>query len=200
MISEKIVRMIEQQAHRLTQQWLAKVQSDARLVSMRKLDPSLLYERCFAVFSHLQSWLDYQTSKEKLIEYYTALGRERFREGIPISEEIHALILARRVLYVFMNDSGLLDQNAFSMLQGIELSNRVIVFFDRAMYYTAYGYEEEMRSVLQPPCDQPCPPMEQARSAVEHVTADPDPGERPESTDPKGTDPKGDPKGTVLRS
>ncbi len=148
MISQKIVRMIENSAHECTKMALDWIRNDPSLVAYQRLDPSLLYRRLYRVYSGLSQWLCRRTSKEKLEAHYTDLGRQRFQEGIPLSEVIRALIIIRRTLYVFMDDQGLLFHDPLLMHQVTELTNRVLVFFDRAIYYVACGYEDALANSL----------------------------------------------------
>jgi len=71
---------------------------------------------------------------------YTALGRERFREGLPLSEVIEALNLTKYQLWAYIRDYGLLD-SALQLYQALELYNSVVLFFDRAAYHITVGYE-----------------------------------------------------------
>jgi len=43
-------------------------------------------------------------------------------------------------------EEGLLD-TPYDLYQAIELNNRVSLFFDRAIFYTACGYEKKKRAV-----------------------------------------------------
>ncbi len=74
------------------------------------------------------------------LKYYEALGAQRCEEGFPLWEVLHALNLTRRVLWKKIEEQGLLD-TAEDFIQAMELHNQVLLFFDRAIMYTAKGYE-----------------------------------------------------------
>ncbi len=172
MISHRIVRMIEARAHALTQQWMAAVKRSQKMPVFLKVDPAVLYDHCFQVYSQLGHWLDHSTSTEELIEFFTDFGRQRFYDSIPLSQVIQAITLHRRVLYLFMDERGLIGDDAFALQQAMELTNRVLVFYDRAAYYTSYGFEQagaESISGLRD-CEHGCQAMEKARAAFDHVT------------------------------
>ncbi|HOI45215.1 MAG TPA: hypothetical protein PLX50_06355, partial [Candidatus Aminicenantes bacterium] len=61
-----------------------------------------------------------------------------------LSEIIQSLCLIRRHLWLKVESEGLID-TALELYQAIDLYNRVMVFFDRALYYAALGYEEKDR-------------------------------------------------------
>jgi hypothetical protein len=92
------------------------------------------------VYSQLGKWLSAETTKEDIKEIYTTLGAQRHQEGFLFSEVLEALIITRRVLWAKVESDGLLD-TALDLNQALALSDRAIVFFDRAMFYAAQGYE-----------------------------------------------------------
>ncbi len=51
-----------------------------------------------------------------------------------------SLSLLRRRLWQKVQSEGLLD-TALDLFQAMELHNRVVLFFDRALYYAVVGYE-----------------------------------------------------------
>jgi RsbT co-antagonist protein rsbRD N-terminal domain len=136
----RLVDLIERNAEELTNNWLAKVRHDAGLQSYRKLDEAELYNRAYRVFSHLGKWISRETSKDEIARDYIALGAQRRKEGFALSEVIQALFLIRRTLWKKVMDEGLLD-TTYDLYQAIELNDRVTLFFDRAIFFTAVGYE-----------------------------------------------------------
>jgi hypothetical protein len=57
---------------------------------------------------------------------------------------IYSFILFRRHLWLYILHVGFLD-SAYELLRALELNNRVILFFDRALYNMAVGYEEAQK-------------------------------------------------------
>jgi hypothetical protein len=141
-VSRKLVDLIEKNAAELTNSWLAQVRKESTLPTYNRFDKVALYERAYRVYSHLGKWISRETSKEEVAQDYMALGAQRRKEGFPLSEVIQALILIRRNLWRKIMDEGLLD-TTYDLYQAIELNNRVTLFFDRAILYTACGYEKK---------------------------------------------------------
>jgi hypothetical protein len=141
-VSQRLVDLIERNAADLTNSWLADIRRDANTLTYRRFDQVALYERAFRVFSQLGKWISRETSKEEVARDYMALGEARRREGFALSEVIQALILIRRNLWRKIMDEGLMD-TTYDLYQAIELNNRVALFFDRAIFYTACGYERK---------------------------------------------------------
>jgi hypothetical protein len=141
-ISQKLVELIERDADKLSKKWLEEVQKRPETPTYHTFDPDELYRRAHMVYSQLGKWISYETRKEDIATHYTALGAQRRREGFALSEVIHALILTRRFLWLKVLSDGFLD-TALDLHKGLDLNNRAVLFFDRAIYYTALGYEKE---------------------------------------------------------
>ncbi len=84
---------------------------------------------------------------------YEEWGRRRFRQRIPLSEIVYALLLVKHHLRRYIRDHGLVEFSADSAVSGEflpvhlhgmqELNYMVGEFFDRALYYLTRGYEAE---------------------------------------------------------
>ena len=140
-ISRKLVEMIERDAGMLAKKWLEEVRRRPETPTYHTFDPDALYRRAHLVYSQIGKWVSYETSKEEIATHYTALGAERRKEGFALSEVIQALILTRRYVWLKVLSDGFLE-TALELHQGLDLVNRVVLFFDRAIYYTAKGYEK----------------------------------------------------------
>ena len=139
-ISQKLVQMIERDADKLAKKWLEDVRKRPETPTYHTFDPEELYRRAHLVYSHLGKWVSYETSKEDIATHYTALGAQRRKEGFSLSEVVYALVLTKRYIWLKVLSDGFLD-SALELHQGLDLTNRVVLFFDRAIYYTAKGYE-----------------------------------------------------------
>lgn len=147
----KLVSLIECDASSLATRWLEIVRADPRTPTFHRWDERQLFERVHKVYSYLGRFISDQTSKEDIEREYVALGRQRFKEGFALSEVVQALILSRRVLWLKVVADGLLD-TAMDLHLAMDLNNRVVLFFDRAIYYTTRGYEEAAAAAgLHPP-------------------------------------------------
>jgi RsbT co-antagonist protein rsbRD N-terminal domain len=141
-ISDKLVALIEHNADALTKSWIREVKKSSRTPTYAAMDEKKLYKRAVHVYRQLGKWIARDTTREPIARHYIALGRERCQEGFALSEVIEALVLTRRLLWLKVLSEGLLD-TALELLKALELNNRTVYFFDRAMYYTAVGFEQE---------------------------------------------------------
>ncbi len=139
-ISSRLVELIEKDADQLTKRWRELVQQHPGTPTYHKYDADKLYDRAFSVYSQLGKWVSDGTTKREVANIYTALGAQRRKEGFKLAEVLQALIITRRVLWIKIESDGLLD-TALDLNLALQLSNNVILFFDRAMFYVAQGYE-----------------------------------------------------------
>ena len=140
-ISDKLIKLIERDADQLTNNWLSNVRKHPTMPTYHTYDKEKLYQRAFRVYSQLGKWISRETTKEDIEKYYTALGKQRRQEGFALSEVIQALIITRRHVWLKVLSEGLLD-TVLDHHQALELNNRVILYFDRAIFYTSLGYED----------------------------------------------------------
>ncbi|MFO7733257.1 MAG: hypothetical protein R6X21_06360 [Candidatus Aminicenantes bacterium] len=139
--SHKLVDLIERNADDLTTIYVQDIRRDPRMPSYQGFDQKEIYKRAFLVYSQLGKWISGETTKEEIRNYWRALGRQRRREGFPLSEIVLSLCHIRRLLWDKVKSAGQLDA-ALDLHQAMELHHLVLVFFDRALYYAARGYEE----------------------------------------------------------
>ncbi len=140
MLSARLVHLIEDHADELFRGLLDDLQSNPRTPSYHRLNREELRTRLHDVYSNLGVWLS-DTTEERVEPAYGELGRKRHAEGIPLSEVVFALTLAKYHLRDFIRTRGLMD-SAVELYQEQELQRLVGRFFDRAVYHTVRGYEQ----------------------------------------------------------
>jgi hypothetical protein len=141
-VSQRLVDLIERSAEELTKRYIEDVKKNLSLPTYRDFDEKELFRRAHRVYSQLGKWISQEASKEEIKTYWKALGRQRREEGFPLPEIILTLSLLRRHLWLKVQSDGLLD-TALDLYQAMELNNRVVTYFDRAIYYAACGYESK---------------------------------------------------------
>jgi hypothetical protein len=141
MISAKLVKLIEENAEALTQEFLKDVQTNPKTGSYHDISTKELHNRTYDVYKNLSDWLIDKTEKD-VEKRYMALGRKRHKEETPLSQLIYALALTKSHLLSYVKRNGLAD-TALEFYQELELFHMVTQFYDRSIYYTICGYEEE---------------------------------------------------------
>jgi hypothetical protein len=143
--TKSFVSLIERNADSLAKRWLEIVQTHPSTPTFHRWDEQQLYARVFKVYSNLGQSISARTTKNDIEDEYTALGRQRHAEGFALSEVIQALIISRRVLWLKIQSEGFLD-TALDLHLALELNNKVVLFFDRAIHYTVLGYEQAVKA------------------------------------------------------
>ncbi|HEK86649.1 MAG: hypothetical protein ACPLZD_03890 [Candidatus Saccharicenans sp.] len=138
-VSKKLVEMIEKDAKNLASAYLQEVKKHPNLPTYHSLPEKEVYERAYQVYSQLERWISYELESEKMREHWIELGRQRRLEGFSLPEIFLSLCLERKQLWNKIQAEGLLD-NALDLYQALELYNRIVTFFDRALYYAIIGY------------------------------------------------------------
>ena len=137
-----LAKFIEQNAEELTQNWLRITRNESLTKSYQAFDERTVYERAMKMYQQLGRWIAGEFTKGDIASYYTAVGARRRREGFALGEVIRALIVARRVLWFKIQADEMLGAEMGPDL-ALNLNNKVLLFYDRAIYYATVGYERK---------------------------------------------------------
>jgi hypothetical protein len=142
MFSYRLVRLIESHADALAAGLEEKVQSSLQVTHFRDISAHELRERVYEIYRHLGEWL---LGKNELdIEHrYREIGARRAHQRVPLSEVIQAIVLTKENLWEFLKSEAVVDR-AVEIMGELELLQMLEMFFDRAIYFAAVGYEEEV--------------------------------------------------------
>lgn len=143
MLTRRFVKLIETRADKVAKLWLKEVRQSKYTPTYHHFREEDLFERAMAVYERLGYWLSPETKKEEIRYFYMNMGRARFLEGFKLDEVIMALILLKRYLWLEVLSEGLTQTN-LELYQALELNNQVVLYFDRAIYYTVSGYMEAL--------------------------------------------------------
>ena len=145
---QNIVDLIEKNADRLTKRLMRDILSREETKSYQTLPEKEVYWRVYDVYSRLDSWLSKDKEKGEIRRHYTELGRQRYHENIPLSDLVMTLLLIKRHLWIFVMETQFFS-SSFELTRALELNNKVVLFFDRVIYFAVLGYEEEMRKAVR---------------------------------------------------
>lgn len=143
MLTRRFIKMIETRADKVAKLWLKEVRQSKYTPTYHHFPEELLFERAMAIYERLGYWLSPETKKEEIRHFYMNLGQLRFQEGFKLDEVIMAIILLKRYLWLEVLSEGLTTTN-LELYQALELNNQVVLYFDRAIYYTTQGYFEAL--------------------------------------------------------
>ena len=76
MVSDRLIRMIEQHADELTRALVEDIQSNPRTASYHRLSREAIHDRTYHVYKGLGLWLNSKAEKD-IEANYTELGKKR---------------------------------------------------------------------------------------------------------------------------
>lgn len=148
MISQRLLRMVKQNADRLTNDLIAEIRRDPRTTAYHKLSEEDLHERALDLFHNLGQWLSAHT-EFAVQTRYEAFGRKRYQEKIPFSQALFALTRAKSLLLNFIR-GAIEAESAAELPLEHELVIAISQFFDKALYHAAAGYEDAAKAAQAP--------------------------------------------------
>ncbi|ACF14428.1 conserved hypothetical protein [Chloroherpeton thalassium ATCC 35110] len=141
MLYNRFIRVIEDHAESLTEQWIKEVRTNPSTPSYAKLSKEDLHDMVYDIYSKLGYWVKKEESSLKEIaEHFLLTGRKRAQEGYKLSEVVYANILARVVLWQYITDEGIVSEG-IDLNRAFEFSQRLSYFFDKAIYFITVGFE-----------------------------------------------------------
>jgi len=140
MLSDKLVKLIEENAEKLTARWIEDVTTNSSTPSYKNFSRDELHNKVYDVYQRLGHWLEGGTTKQEIARHYTRVGRTRCLEKFKLSEVIYATILAKRHLLLFIDEQGFFHDMYGARIQ-LEFHDRINVFFDKIIFFETLGYE-----------------------------------------------------------
>jgi len=140
LLSDRLVQVIEANAALISRLWIEDVTANRSTPGYHRVDRQRLFSRVHTILSQFGKWLGGGYDDRDIQAYYTDMGRERRREGFHLGEILSALSLIKKHLWEFALSRGMW-QKTIDIYMALELDRRIVIFFDRASFYTARGYE-----------------------------------------------------------
>jgi hypothetical protein len=143
MIYVKIMEVLKTDAGLLSKRVVKDLLDRGETEYHKKYSEDIIYERVYDVYSTLSYWLDRGRPKEEIHKRFTELGKKRFEEGIPLHEVVMFLMLIKRHLWLYLLEKHFFE-SSYELMKSLEMNNRIVLFFDRAILAATMGYEEEL--------------------------------------------------------
>lgn len=140
LLSDKLVELIEVHADQIAGLWLEDVTTNTSTPTFHDFDRKALYARVHLVISHFGKWLQGSYHGQDIATFYTGLGRERREEGFRLREVVSALSLIKKHFWDFALTRETWSRT-IDIYMVLEFARRISIFFDRAVYYVAKGYD-----------------------------------------------------------
>jgi hypothetical protein len=162
MLGARLLQLTQAHAEPLSRDVMDDLMTNERTPTFRRLNAADVHTRVLALFYNLGRWIG-DPDDNAVRDEYEQWGRVRFREGVPISELVYALVIMKSHLGRYVREHGLVDfagdRVAPQELLPLELHSiqevnyQIGEFFDRALYHLARGFEAEAVSAARPPAN-----------------------------------------------
>ncbi len=149
MLSGYLIGFVEQHADVIAEEFLADLLNNKDTTSFRRLSQDELRQNCFAVYHGLGGWLA-DTDEPSVETKFEQIGRQRFHEQVPLSEEVWAIALMKQHLREKIRSVGVV-YSVLELHNELHLSLLIGRFFDRMVYAVVRGYELATEEAAQPP-------------------------------------------------
>lgn len=143
-LSDKLFKLIESNAEIIARRWLSHVRTNKSSPTYANADPEATLQRNLLVVGQFGKWLSGYYNDDDIRKFYRKLGSERRNEGFALSEILSAISLTRKYIWEFALSQRLWN-STIDIYMTLELERRMMLFFDRASYYAARGYEAEIK-------------------------------------------------------
>jgi hypothetical protein len=147
MFSYRLVRLIESHADALASGLEERVQSSPQIKHFRALPAVEMRDRVYEIYRHLGEWL-LGKNESDIEQRYREIGMRRAQQRVPLSEVLQAIVLTKENLWEFLKSEAVMDR-AVEIMGELELLQMLEMFFDRAIYYAAVGYEDEVARAVR---------------------------------------------------
>jgi hypothetical protein len=155
LLSARLIELIQAHAESLARDVMKDYATNPRTRHWNVVPGGELEQRVVSTYKNLGNWIG-DPREEAVQAEYEEWGRKRYRNGIPLSEVVYAVILLKHHLRKYIREHGLVEHSRNRQtseeilpvhLYGIqELNYLVGDFFDKALYHLARGYEMEAKA------------------------------------------------------
>jgi hypothetical protein len=155
LLSARLIELIQANAEHLAHDVLKDYATNPRTRHWNVVPGSELEQRVISTYRNLGNWIS-DPREEAVQAEYEEWGRKRYRNKIPLSEVVFAVILLKHHLQKYIREHGLVEHSRDRYasqeilplhLYGIQELNYIVGdFFDKALYHLARGYEMEARA------------------------------------------------------
>jgi ADP-ribose pyrophosphatase YjhB (NUDIX family) len=140
MLSDALVALVEDRAGEITERWVAAVRGHPTTPRYARTDITVARATTLEALTHFCDWLQ-EARPGEAAAFYRRVGEDRRRQGYPLEEVLSALTLLRREIWAFAREHQVLA-DPIDVYRVMELSRRIVLFFDKALFEAAKGYRE----------------------------------------------------------
>lgn len=139
-LEERLAEIIEGKSSEVGQKWYRDMQESHHMPTMHNISEDEGIRMALTVYSNLGEWLKPGGSKD-IKDTYRNFGHAMFHRGFLLEEVVMVLTLLKRYLWLTLLEMGLMTTD-LNIYQTLELNNKVVLYYDRGIYFALIGYKE----------------------------------------------------------
>ncbi len=147
MINERLIRIVRDKKENILALWLKDFKETRTLRTEAGVDESKLKLIMADVLEGFDNVMEKDVSMYRLCLDFTRIGDEFFKDNYAIHDIVNAFTILKKVVMEVVTTEGFFD-TAFELYKLQELNNRAVLYFDRAIYYSALGYEDSLKQLM----------------------------------------------------
>jgi ADP-ribose pyrophosphatase YjhB (NUDIX family) len=141
MLSSALVSLVEENMVEVTRLLMEDVRANPTTTSFRACGADELFGWGFEAITRFAHWLDGNEAGADFRGFWPELGRVQQTRGCPSDEMISALTLLKKHVWAYARGKGVWER-PIDVYRVLELNRRIAMFFDKALYHTARGFDE----------------------------------------------------------
>jgi hypothetical protein len=139
-LEKQLVELIKNRETEMSQRWYRDLHESRYVPTMHNVSEDEGLRIATSVYRNLCDWL-VQGREVDMKDTYQRFGESVFHRGFDMEEVVMLLVLLKRNLYLHLLELGLMTTN-LNIYQALELNNKVVLYFDRAIYFGLIGYQD----------------------------------------------------------
>jgi len=140
----QLVDVIADKEDEVALTWYREVKDSNYVPTLHNVSEDEALRIARSVYDNLSKWLKNPSSVD-IRETFISFGESLFRRGFRMEETVQIIILLKRYLWLHLLKMGLMTTN-LNLYQTLELNNKVVLFYDRSIYFALVGYREARSS------------------------------------------------------
>jgi hypothetical protein len=141
LLEDRLVEIIESRSDELAMRWYKEVKDSPYTPNIRLLTEEEALSVARNIYQKLSYWL-IPGQESRVKDVYVSFGASMFNKGFRMEEIVMILVLVKRHLWLHLLEEGLMTTN-IDIYQALDLNNKVVLYFDRAIYFSLVGYRDE---------------------------------------------------------
>lgn len=138
-LTDKLIKILESKSEEIAKTWCRYIKDSQYAPTFRTIPREKCFPIAGKVYRDLVYWL--RDPEHDLRGTYEKFGESLYYMGVGMEEAVMVLVLIKRHLWLHMLERGIMASD-LDVYQTLALNNRVVLYFDRAIYHSLVGFKQ----------------------------------------------------------